>query len=120
MTDHNETQQLENRLRNSVKALHEMAPAVGAAKQVIEFSSDQRKNILAAEQMRYINRGESVAGSETMARTSPIYLEKLKQHEEASRNAHATVASWQATMAAYESNRSLLAMTRETLKTLDG
>lgn len=120
MTDHTDTQQLENRLRNSVKALHEMAPAVGSARQIREFASDQRKNILAAEQIRYINRGETVSGSETMARTSPIYLEKLKALESSYAEAERVIASWQATMAAYEANRSLLSMSKEVLRTLEG
>ena len=120
MNDHSVTGEIEQKLRLAVKKLHELAPALGAARQVREFSSDQRKNALAQEQMQFIKRGESVAGSEALARSSPVYLLKIKELGEAYAEAEAIIASFAAWMAAYEANRSLLAMTRETLKTLEG
>ena len=88
---------------------------VGSARQVKEFSSDQRKNALAGEQVRFIQRGESVAGSETLARSSPVYLEKIKDLERSYADACSTIAEWEAIMARFEACRSMLAMARQTL-----
>jgi hypothetical protein len=111
---------IERKLKEATAKLHELAPLVGSARTIKEFSSDQRKNALAGEVTRYIQRGESVAASETLGRSSPLYLEKLKALEEHYKQAEATIAQWQATMATFEAARSLLAMSRETLRTLEG
>src|SRR4030095_11371972 len=111
---------IQRRVKESTKRLHELSPHVGAARQVKEFSSDQRKNALAGEQVRYIQRGESLGAAESLARTSPVYLEKLKALEESYKQAETVIAEWQATMATFEAARSLLAMSRETMRTLEG
>jgi thioredoxin-like negative regulator of GroEL len=111
---------IERRLKDSTNKLHELAPLVGAARQVREFASDQRKNALAGEVTRYIQRGESVAAAESFGRSSPLYLERIKALEQSYKDAEATIAEWQATMATFEAARSLLAMSREVMKTLDG
>jgi hypothetical protein len=85
------------------------------ARQVKEFSSDQRKNALAAEQVKYITRGESVSASETLARSNPAYIERFKALEKDYADACGTIAEWEATFARYEACRSMLAMARETL-----
>jgi hypothetical protein len=109
--------QIEDRLKSSTKTLHMLAPLVGAAEQVIEFNSDQRKNVLAGEAKRYIERGEGAANSENLARSSPIYLEKLKALEIAFAEAQRVKYEWKATMCSFEAARSLLARQRETMHT---
>lgn len=118
--DQSETEKIERRLKNTVSKLHQLATLVGAAEQVIDFSSDQRKNILAAEQMRFVQRGESVAGAEVMARNSPSYLENVKTQQDQLTEAYRVRAEWKATFAEYDACRSLLAMTRESMRTLEG
>lgn len=92
-----------------------LSPLVGAARQIKEFSSDQRKNALAGEQVRFIQRGESVAASETLARSSFVYLEKLSSLEKSYSTACGTIAEWEAVFARFEACRSMLAMARTTL-----
>lgn len=116
--DHNYTKKLQENLINAVKRLQKLAPLVGSARQIKEFSSDQRKNALAAEQIKYIQRGESVAGAEVCARSNPVYAEKISALERAYADAEKTIAQWQADFAYYESCRSLLAMDRETYRTI--
>jgi len=111
---------IERRLKEATNKLHELAPLKGAALQIKEFASDQRKNALASEVVRYIARGESVAAAESLGRSSPVYLERLKALEASYKEAEATIAEWQAWMATFEAARSLLAMSRETLRTLEG
>jgi hypothetical protein len=112
--------QIEERLKNATRELHQLAPLLGQAEQVIEFAADQRKNILAAEQVRFIKNGESAASSEVMARECIVYLDKLKMLENNVQDAHRVKAKWRATMCSFEAARSLLARQRETLRTLEG
>jgi hypothetical protein len=118
--DHSEAYKLEKNLKEAAKRLQKLAPLVGAARQIKEFASDQRKNILAATQMQFIQRGESVAGAEVCARSNPIYLEKMAALQRDFADAESTIAQWQADFAYYESCRSLMAMQRETMRTLEG
>src|SRR4029077_7181368 len=113
-------EKIEERLKTATRELHELTGMLGMAEQVIEFSSDQRKNILAAEQIRHIQNGESVASSEVMARGNIVYPDKLKVLEGNVMEAHRVKAKWKATMCSFEAARSLLARQRETLRTLEG
>lgn len=114
MIDDEEIRNIEKRMQECIAQLRQNAPHVGAARQIKEFSSDQRKNALASEQVRFIQRGESVAASETLARSSPIYLERFKQLEKDYANACAVIAQSEATFARFEGCRSMLAMARQT------
>jgi hypothetical protein len=64
MIDDKEIRDIEEKMQECIKTMRTMAPLVGQARQIKEFSPDQRKNALAAEQIKYITRGESVAASE--------------------------------------------------------
>jgi hypothetical protein len=120
MHDDKEVKDIQKKMQECIGGMRKLAPLVGAARQVKEFSSDQRKNALAAAQITFIQRGESVAASETLARSSPIYLEKFKGLERMYADACGTIAEWDATFARFEACRSMLAMSRETMRTLDG
>jgi hypothetical protein len=120
MHDDKEIRDLQEKMQDCIKTLRRLAPLVGAARQIKEFSSDQRKNALAAAQISYIQRGESVAASETLARSNPMYLEKMNFLEKTYADACGNIAEWEATFARFDACRSMLAMSRETLKTLEG
>lgn len=120
MNDDSEIRAIEKKMKESTGKLHQLAPLLGSAETVIEFSSDQRKNALASEARRYIERGEGAANSEQLARSSPIYLEKIKTLETSYTEAQRVKYEWKATMCSYEAARSLLARQRETLRTLEG
>lgn len=115
MIEDEEIKHIEKKMTDCIAAMRVMSPAVGAARQVKEFSSDQRKNALAVEQVRFIQRGESVTASENLARSSPVYLERFKQLEKDYSNACATICEWEAVFARFEACRSMLAMARTTL-----
>lgn len=120
MIDDKEIREIQKKMQESLRAIQKLAPLVGAARQVKEFSADQRKNALAGEQIKFIQRGESVAASENLARSSPVYLERFKQLEADYASACATIAEWDAVFARLDACRSMLAMSRETLRTLEG
>ena len=120
MSDKSDQAMIEQRIMEATRKLNQMAPLVGAARQVIEFASDMRKNTLAKHQRKYIERGEGASNSEALARSDPLYLEEVKVIEERVADAYRTRVEWEATMCSFEAGRSLLAMTRETMRTLEG
>jgi len=120
MHDDKEIRDVQKKMQDCVNRLTRMAPLVGAARQIKEFSGDQRKNALAAAQITFIQRGESVAASENLARSSPAYLEKFKALEKDYASACATIAQWEALNARLDAARSIHAMLKETLHTLQG
>lgn len=115
MIDDEEIRDIEKKMQECIAKMRSLAAKVGAARQIKEFSGDQRKNILASEQVRFIQRGESVAAAENLARSSPVYLEKLRELEKNYADACATIAEWEAIFARFEACRSMLAMARQTL-----
>lgn len=116
MDDIEEIKEIQEKMAECVKTLNRLAPLVGMARQVKEFSSDQRKNALAAEQIKFIQRGESVAAAENLARSSPAYLERFKSLGKDYAEACGTIAEWEAAFARLEAARSIHAMLKETLK----
>jgi hypothetical protein len=120
MSDDSQVKEIQERMADCIRQLTRLAPMVGAARQIKEFSSDQRKNALAVEQIKFIQRGESVAAAENLARANPTFLTRFRELEEQYANACATIAEWEAVMARFEACRSMGAMLRETVKTLQG
>lgn len=120
MSDESEIKSIQEKMQESLVKLRELAPHVGAARQIKEFASDQRKNLLAAIQADYIGKGESVAAAEILARSNPVYIRRLLDLQESHKNAEVTLAEWQYTLVRLDAARSMLAMSRETLRTLDG
>lgn len=120
MTDDSEIRTIEKKMKDATAKLHSLIPLIGYAETIIDFASDQRKNALASEAKRFIERGEGAANSENLARSSPLYLQKIKELEASYTEAQRKKYEWKATMCTYEAARSLLARQRETLKTLEG
>jgi hypothetical protein len=120
MIDDKEIRDTQEKMQECIVNLRRLSPLVGAARQIKEFSSDQRKNALAAEQVRFIQRGESVAAAEILARSSPVYITQFKALERNYADACSTIAEWEATFARFEACRSMLAMSREVIRTLEG
>lgn len=116
MIDDEEIRDIQKKMQDCITRMRTLAPLVGAARQIKEFSNDQRKNALASEQIKFIQRGESVAAAENLARSSPVYLERFKGLEKSYAEACATIAEWEAVFARFEACRSMLAMSRETLR----
>lgn len=115
MIDDREIRDTEKKMQECIASMRKLTIHVGMARQVKEFSSDQRKNALAAEQLRFIQRGESVAAAENFARSSPTYLEKMKGLEKDYADACGTIAEWEAIFARFEACRSILSMAKATL-----
>lgn len=118
--DATQIEKTEEKMVNAVKKLREISPLVGAAKAIINFDSERRKNALAKAQMTYILRGESVAGSEACARNNVEYLETINNLKEQFTEAERQILEYDVTRISWETARSLLAQQRESMKTLGG
>src|SRR5712691_9346784 len=118
LADHSVAFSIEKRLKEASREINLLAPAFGQAKQVIEYDSDRRKNLLAKYGRSYLKAGESAIASEVMARSEAEYLCELDSLATELDAAYGTVAKWDALHCSFESARSLLALTREQLKTM--
>jgi|SRR5215831_3794989 len=133
MSDYSENIEAEKRLRNAIRKIHSLAVAVGHAKQVREYDSDRRKNLLAKYAMESVMHArtvkqstgtitaplKSVAAAEMDARANPAYnaeLEALAGQYEASLK---TIAEWESAFASYEAARSILSLQKETMRTIE-
>ena len=113
--DDKQIRDVQVKMQECIKQMRKLAPLVGIARQVKEFSSDQRKNALAAEVIKYIQRGESAAASEGLARANPAYLEAFKKLQQDYSDACGTIAEWEAVFARFEAARSIHAMLKSYL-----
>lgn len=120
MNDHSEALKLAERMKRAVKRLHELAPALGSAKQVKEFNSEMRRSALSSEVVRALKAGESATAAEHIARASESYQQKLGVLARQYEAAEATIAEYQAEQAAFDASRSLMSFNRETLRQLEG
>src|SRR5690242_2762438 len=76
MSDFSDTDKIAQRLTSSTKKLHDMASAVGSAKQVREFVGELRRNALSAEVVKFLKEGDSSAAAEHKARASEAYNQR--------------------------------------------
>jgi hypothetical protein len=120
MSDQGEIFKIEKRLKSCTVRMLAMAQEVGAAKQVREYDSERRKNLLAKHVLPHIKAGESAAAAETLGRSDPSYKAEFEALE-AQRGASETViATWEATNAEHDALRSLLSMAKESFRVMEG
>ena len=117
-SDHSESVEIEKRLMQAAKKLQQLAPLLGMAKTVKEYNSDQKKNALSRLVVRFLKAGESVSSAEHQARALPEFEAKMEELQSALENAEKTIADYAGTEAAWNTCRSLLAMSRETIRQL--
>ena len=120
MADHTESVKITERMKSSTRKLHQLAAQMGAARQIKEYDSDRRRQILAIEVVKSLKAGESAAAADAIGRASDAYktnLEALAKQYEA---AESTIAQWNAEQCSFEAARSLLSFSKETMRNLDG
>lgn len=116
LSDSREIYDLEQRLQSSADKLAGMVAAVGKARQIIEFSGDQRKRALAKAMTPFLDSGESATAADAKARASFNYGEELKELTGYLREAETAKAEWEATRIQWDTARSLLSAQREMSK----
>ncbi len=119
MADYEDSQALVRRMAQCTVKLHELSGPVGKARQIKEFSSDMRKNALAAEMIKAVRAGKSGVVAETEARASESYKKTLDVLADQYADAEKTLAEWTATQARFDAARSLLSFNKETIRNLD-
>ena len=120
MNDNRDIAEVEQRLKSCSLNLHRLAPQVGAAKQIRQYDTDRRKNLLAKYVVRSLKAGESATAAEAYGRADGAYQAELEALSKQYEGAERTIAEWDSEQASFEAARSLLSMAKETLKTLEG
>lgn len=116
---HEEILQTQKQFRVVANQIHKMVPAVAEARQVKEFISDQRKNVLAKHSLPFL-ADNSASAAETLARSSEAFVEQFVELQRHYQAAEQTLAEWSALQVKFEALRSLLSMEKETIRNLQG
>ena len=114
--DDEQAQKIITRMQTASKQLNDNAESVGKAKQIREFASERRKNLLA----QYVDADLPSTKAEQVARKNPEYLQKFDQLAAQSEDAEIVIAKDSATRHSFEAARSLLSFNRESLRQLEG
>lgn len=115
MADHSETLRIGERMKSCTRKLHDLAAQVGGAKQVREYDSDRRKNLLSKYVAKSLKDGESATASETIGRSNPAYQSELEAMGDQLQAAETVIATWIAEQASFEAARSLLSFQKATM-----
>lgn len=118
MSDYSESEQVAKRMKDSTRKLHQLAVQVGSAKQVREYDSDRRKNLLAKYVVKALKDGQSATAAETIGRSDPTYQEELRALSSQFQDAETVIAQFQAEQASFDAARSLLSFSKENLRQL--
>jgi len=103
--------ELERRLAATVEELHSRASAVAMSRQIKEFISDQRKNLL-AKYTAPLLRDNSATAAETLARANDDYEAEFERLQDQYRTAEKHLAKWDALHCQFEAARSALSLAR--------
>lgn len=114
--DDEQAQKIITRMQTASKQLNDNAENVGKAKQIREFASERRKNLLAL----YFDASLPATKGEMLARKHPEYLQKFELLSNQSEDAEIVIAKDSATRHSFEAARSLLSFNRESLRQLEG
>jgi len=120
MIDQSDIEQIEHRMKTATLELHKLSPLVGVAKQVRQYDSDRRRNLLAKFMRPHIKKGETSTAAETLARSTEGFEIGFNELAKELETSEATIARWDAMFASFEAARSLLSMQKETMRIMEG
>jgi hypothetical protein len=115
MSDTRQVYDTEKKIAETVAAISALVPAYAQARQIIDYDSDRRKQLL-ARYMAAEGPKSSMSAADANARASNGYSEELDKLASSLKYAYEVVARWQALHARLDAARSILALTRETMK----
>lgn len=113
--DSNEIMELSHRLDAVVTELDRMVNAVATARQVREYNSELRKNLLARYTARLLHENSATA-AETLARANCDYQSDMEQLKVVYETAERHLARWDVLFAKLEASRSALSLAKEQMK----
>ncbi len=120
MTDNYDISQVETRLKDATRRLHQLSASVGASKQIRQYDTDRRKNLLAKYVVRALKEGHSATAAEAYGRSDEAYQAELEGLSKQYEGAERTIAEWDSEYASFEAARSLLSMAKESMRVLEG
>ncbi len=120
MNDSRDIGEVEQRLRTCSKRLHQLSASVGASKQIRQYDTDRRKNLLAKYVVRALKEGHSATAAEAYGRSDEAYQTELEGLSKQYEGAERTIAEWDSEFASFEAARSLLSMAKESMRVLEG
>ena len=103
--------EIERRMTATVADLQARAAAVALSRQIKEFVSDQRKNLL-AKYTAPLLKDNSATAAETLARATEGYLTEFASLADQYATAEKHLANWDALHCKFEAARSALSMAR--------
>jgi len=103
--------QLESRMVAAVEELQKLSSAVAMSRQIKEFASDLRKNLLAKYVVKYLADNTATA-AESKARADEQYVDELESLMTQYRTAEKHLANWDAIHCKFEAARSALSLAR--------
>lgn len=118
IADSSTAEAVAERLKTATANLHRMANDVGHARQVKEFITDMKRNLLAKYVVKALKGGETATAAESIGRADPEFQRELGALAEQHGAAEKTIALWKAETCSFDAARSLLAMQRETINRL--
>ncbi len=120
MTDNHDISAVETRLKDATRRLHQLSASVGASKQIRQYDTDRRKNLLAKYVVRALKEGHSATAAEAYGRSDEAYQTELEGLSKQYEGAERVIAEWDSEMCSFDAARSLLAMNRESMRVLQG
>lgn len=118
VSDWTEVASLQHRLFETVERINSMASEVGMAKHVLEYDGDMRKKALGRAMAAPMAGGASAAKAEAEARASENYAKEMAVLAKSHLAAEQTISEYEALRLVWDTARSLLAMSREQIKSL--
>ena len=103
--------ELERRMVAAVEELQKLSSAVAMSRQIKEFCSDLRKNLLAKYVVKHL-ADSSATAAESYARADEQYQGELETLMEQYRTAEKHLANWDAIHCRFEAARSALSLAR--------
>lgn len=107
---------IEKRMEDARIYLRDNAGGYGNAKQVREYDSDRRKQLLAKCAKPFIANGDSNAVAETKARSGDAYAIELDKLADSYAAAETTIALYDAASVSFDAARSLLSMAKSQMQ----
>lgn len=102
----------------AVTELAALAPEAGLARQILEFSSDRRKQALARAMSAPLKGGAAAIKAEMEARNDSAYAAELNQLGKQHCAAEQTMTRWESLKIKWECARSLISMQKEAVRHL--
>ena len=118
VADWSDVAALQQRLAETVERINAMASDVGMAKHIMEYDGDMRKKALGRAMAAPMAGGASAAKAEAEARASESYAREMVVLAKSHQLAEQTVMEYEALRLVWDTARSLLAMSREQIKSL--